>query len=143
VHVQIGVAAGLHHNAAGQADAWLVIRSSNGIYSASSDDGTSPRGWYESNTLVVDRVRSIMTVNTIEMPFKLGLMRRNDPRVGSLMAQKQGGENARQALLQTQTQYNTPYVAVVKAWIGIFGTPCNAPPWGHLTADDLKTQKVL
>jgi len=93
-----------------------VIRSSNGIYSASSDDGTSPRGWYESNTFVVDQVRSIMTVNTIEMPFKLWLMRRNDPRVGPLMAQKQGGENARQALLQTQTQtqYNTPYVAVAR-----------------------------
>ena len=97
-----------------------MIRSSNGIYSASSDDGTSPRGWYESNTFVVDQVRSIMTVNTIEMPFKLWLMRRNDPRVGPLMAQKQGGENARQALLQTQTQtqtqtqYNTPYVAVAR-----------------------------
>jgi len=89
----------------------------------------------------VDPVRGIMTVNTMEMPFKLWLMRRNDPRVGPLMAQKQGGENARQA--QLQTQYNTPYVAVVKAWIGIFGAPCNAPPWGHLTAVDLKTQKVL
>ena len=38
---------------------------------------------------------------------------------------------------------NTPYTAVVKAWIGIFGAPCNAPPWGHLTAIDLKTRKVL
>ena len=67
-----------------------------------------------------------MTVNIMETPFKLWLMRRNDPRVGPLMAQKQVGENARQA--QLQTQYNTPYVAVVKVWIGIFGTPCNAPP---------------
>lgn len=31
----------------------------------------------------------------------------------------------------------------MKAWIGIFGAPCNAPPWGHLTAIDLKTRKVL
>ncbi|WP_380783930.1 membrane-bound PQQ-dependent dehydrogenase, glucose/quinate/shikimate family [Sphingomonas sp. R86520] len=89
----------------------------------------------------VDPVRGIMTVNTMEMPFKLWLMRRDDPRVGPLMAQKKGGENARQA--QLQTQYNTPYVAVVQAWIGIFGAPCNAPPWGHLTAVDLKTHKIL
>ena len=89
----------------------------------------------------VDPVRGIMTVNTMEMPFKLWLMRRDDPRVAPLMAQKQGGENARQA--QLQTQYNTPYVAVVQAWIGIFGAPCNAPPWGHLTAVDLKTHKIL
>lgn len=32
---------------------------------------------------------------------------------------------------------------MVKAWIGIFGAPCNAPPWAHLTAVDLKTPKVL
>lgn len=89
----------------------------------------------------VDPVHGIMTVNTMEMPFKLWLMRRDDPRVKPLMAHKKGGENAMQA--QLQTQYNTPYVAVVKAWVGIFGAPCVAPPWGHLTAVDLQTRKVL
>ncbi len=89
----------------------------------------------------VDPVRGVMTVNTMEMPFKVWLMHRDDPRVAPLMAQKKGGENAREASLQTQ--YNTPYVAVVKAWIGLFGTPCSAPPWGHLTAVDLKTRQVL
>ncbi|WP_436804575.1 hypothetical protein [Sphingomonas sp. DT-51] len=52
VHVQVGVAADLHHNAAGQADTWVVVRSSNGIHPAASDERTSPRGWYESNNLV-------------------------------------------------------------------------------------------
>ncbi|MHC9419619.1 membrane-bound PQQ-dependent dehydrogenase, glucose/quinate/shikimate family [Sphingomonas citri] len=89
----------------------------------------------------VDPVRGVMTVNTMEMPFKLWLMRRDDPRAAKLMKQKQGGENAMQA--QLQTQYNTPYVAVVKAWVGVFGAPCVAPPWGHLTAVDLGTRKVL
>ena len=89
----------------------------------------------------VDPVRGVMTVNTMEMPFKLWLMRRDDPRVAPLMKQKQGGENAMQ--VQLQTQYNTPYVAVVKAWVGIFGAPCVAPPWGHLTAVDLDTRRIL
>ena len=89
----------------------------------------------------VDPVRGVMTVNTMQMPFKLWLMRRDDSRVEPLMKQKQGGENAKQA--QLQTQYNTPYVAVVKAWVGIFGAPCVAPPWGHLTAIDLGTRRVL
>ena len=88
----------------------------------------------------VDPVRGVVVVNTMEMPFKLSLMRRDDPRVPALMKQKQGGENAMQA--QLQTQYNTPYVAVVKAWVGIFGAPCVAPPWGHLTAIDLKTRRI-
>ena len=52
VHVQVGVAADLHHDAAGQADVWLVIRSSNGVHSAWLSERTSPRGWYESNNLV-------------------------------------------------------------------------------------------
>lgn len=88
----------------------------------------------------VDPVTQTFVVNTMEMPFKIWLMRRDDPRVPGLMKKKTGGENARAAMLQTQ--YNTPYVAVVKAWIGIFGAPCSAPPWGHLTAVDLKTRQV-
>lgn len=89
----------------------------------------------------LDPVRQVFTVNTMEMPFKIWLMRRDDPRVKAYMAKKKGGENAREPNLQTQ--YNTPYVAVVAAWIGVFGAPCNAPPWGHLTAVDLNTKKVV
>ena len=88
----------------------------------------------------IDPVRQTFVVNTMEMPFKIWLMERDDPRVKSLMKNKTGGENARSAMLQTQ--YNTPYVAVVKAWLGIFGAPCVAPPWGHLTAVDLATRKI-
>ncbi|WP_322964913.1 membrane-bound PQQ-dependent dehydrogenase, glucose/quinate/shikimate family [Sphingomonas fuzhouensis] len=88
----------------------------------------------------LDPVRQVFTVNTMEMPFKIWLMRRDDPRVKKYM-EKKGGENARAPNLQTQ--YNTPYVAVVAAWIGVFGAPCNAPPWGHLTAVDLNTRKVV
>ena len=88
----------------------------------------------------IDPVRQMFVVNTMEMPFKIQLMRRDDPRVGPLLKKKQGGENARAA--QLYTQYNTPYVAVVQAWIGVFGAPCSAPPWGKLTAVDLNTRKV-
>lgn len=52
LHVQVGVAADLHHNEAGQADTWLVVRSSNGVHSASSGERSLLRGWYESNNLV-------------------------------------------------------------------------------------------
>ncbi|KTT71508.1 membrane-bound PQQ-dependent dehydrogenase, glucose/quinate/shikimate family [Sphingomonas sanguinis] len=89
----------------------------------------------------LDPVRQVFTVNTMEMPFKIWLMRRDDPRVKKYMEKKKGGENAREPNLQTQ--YNTPYVAVVAAWIGVFGAPCNAPPWGHLTAVDLNTRQVV
>ena len=88
----------------------------------------------------IDPVRQTFVVNTMEMPFKIWLMRRDDPRVAPLLKKKTAGENARSAMIQPQ--YNTPYVAMVKAWLGIFGAPCVAPPWGHLTAVNLSNQKV-
>lgn len=51
VHVQIGAAADLHRASDGSADAWLVVRSSNGFHAPSPGD-TGPRAWYESNNLV-------------------------------------------------------------------------------------------
>ena len=52
-----------------------------------------------------------------------------------------GGENARKPNLYDQN--GTPYIAVVQAWIGPFGAPCNAPPWGRRTVVDLKTRKLV
>jgi len=90
----------------------------------------------------IDPVRGIMTVNTMEMPFKIYLERRNDAKVKALAARKgKGGENARSPSLYQQ--YGTPWVSIVQAWIGPFGAPCSAPPWGKLTAVDLKTRKII
>lgn len=52
VHVQLGLAADLHHDADGKADTWFVARSSNGFHAPSDAEATSPRAWYESNNLV-------------------------------------------------------------------------------------------
>ncbi|MEG3148206.1 membrane-bound PQQ-dependent dehydrogenase, glucose/quinate/shikimate family [Sphingomonas sp. RT2P30] len=90
----------------------------------------------------VDPEHGIFTVNTMEMPFRIWLERRDSPSVKAMMAkQVQGGENARSPNLYEQ--YGTPWVAVVQAWLGPFGAPCIAPPWGKLTAVDLKTHKVI
>jgi quinoprotein glucose dehydrogenase len=39
-------------------------------------------------------------------------------------------------------QYGTPYVSSVHPWLNPIGVPCNAPPWGTMTAIDLKTRAV-
>lgn len=51
VHAQIGLAVELRRNGKDAADTWLVLRSSNGFHASSADETTSPRAWYESNTL--------------------------------------------------------------------------------------------
>ncbi|MBD1588734.1 membrane-bound PQQ-dependent dehydrogenase, glucose/quinate/shikimate family [Pseudomonas typographi] len=40
-------------------------------------------------------------------------------------------------------QYGTPYVVKVDPWLGIFGAPCKAPPWGQLAAVDLVKRTLL
>lgn len=90
----------------------------------------------------VDPERGIFTVNTMEMPFRIHLVRADTPEGRKMIgAAERGGENARKPIYYQQ--YGTPYVAVVQAWIGPFGAPCTAPPWGKLTAVDLHTRQVL
>lgn len=52
VHVQIGFGFDLHRDPSGQADLWLVGTSSNGFHAPRLAERTSPRGWYESNSLL-------------------------------------------------------------------------------------------
>tara|TARA_B100000378_G_scaffold59840_1_gene44410 strand:+ start:496 stop:2871 length:2376 start_codon:yes stop_codon:yes gene_type:complete len=90
----------------------------------------------------VDPVNGIFTVNTMEMPFRIRLAPRDAPDVVKLRQERRsgGGENARAKILYEQR--GTPYVALVQAWIGPFGAPCIAPPWGHLSAVDLSSKQL-
>lgn len=90
----------------------------------------------------VDPERGIFTVNTMEMPFRIRLVRADSAQGQKMIAAAaKGGENAKAPIYYQQ--FGTPYVAVVRAWIGPFGAPCSAPPWGRLTAVDLKTRQVM
>lgn len=51
VHLQVGVGYELRRDAAGEPDAWIVLRSSNGFHAPIAGERTSPRAWYESNNL--------------------------------------------------------------------------------------------
>jgi quinoprotein glucose dehydrogenase len=90
----------------------------------------------------VDPKRGILTVNTMQMPFRIHLVR-SDSAEGQRMikAAASGGENAKAPIYYQQ--FGTPYVAVVQAWIGPLGAPCLAPPWGKIAAVDLNTRKVM
>ncbi|HBM7351537.1 TPA: PQQ-binding-like beta-propeller repeat protein [Klebsiella oxytoca] len=82
-----------------------------------------------------------MTINTMEVPFKIWLADRNTPEGKEWMKDRRPGENALNTLVSPQ--FNTPYVSLVKAWVGVFGAPCLAPPWGRMTVVDLNTHKVI
>ncbi|AHK72212.1 glucose dehydrogenase [Gluconobacter oxydans] len=40
-------------------------------------------------------------------------------------------------------QYGTPYVGYVHPWLNPLMVPCDAPPWGTLTAIDLVSRKIV
>lgn len=40
-------------------------------------------------------------------------------------------------------QYGTPYAVVTLPWLSFLKVPCNPPPWGTLTAIDLKSRKIV
>lgn len=89
----------------------------------------------------VDPVRDTLTLNTMVMPFRIHLVARDSAEAKSDLARKAaGGENARAPSPYTQT--GTPWIAVVQAWIGPFGAPCSAPPWGKISQVDLRTGKL-
>ena len=90
----------------------------------------------------VDPERDVMTMNLMSMPFTIRLVDKRSPEGKQLVVRSQGGgENAYGP--QVYPQRGTPYLAVVQAWLGPFGSPCVKPPWGELVGVDLNTRKVL
>lgn len=52
VHVALGFGYELHLDEEGEADAWLVFRSSNGLHASVAAERDAPRSWYESNNVL-------------------------------------------------------------------------------------------
>ncbi|MBO9136939.1 membrane-bound PQQ-dependent dehydrogenase, glucose/quinate/shikimate family [Rhizobium sp. B230/85] len=102
-------------------------------------DGTSD--WYGAT---VDPERKLLYINTTFMPFQLQMV----PYEAALKAglfKPWGGwsQPYPQPEFQNNPEHGTPFSIVVKPWFGIFGIPCNRPPWGQMQAVDLLTKKVV
>lgn len=100
----------------------------------------STRGWINWPSFMgasnwggisIDPVRGILIANTTHVAAKMQLV----PREETDRLLKQG-----ELLLPT---FGAPYGLRMTALLSPFGAPCNAPPWGKLTAIDLKAGKVL
>jgi len=97
-------------------------------------------GGSDWGSVSVDRDRMIMIVNSNRMPNYDQLLTRAD-------ANKRGmgvvGENPEADPSRGQAMERTPFAVDVQPFLSVLGTPCNAPPWGLLTAVDLRTGKVI
>lgn len=97
-------------------------------------------GGSDWGSVSIDRDRMIMIVNSNRMPNYDQLYTRAEAR-------KRGwgvvGKDPHANAAAGQAMENTPFAVDVQPFLSVLGTPCNAPPWGLLTAVDLRTGKVI
>ncbi|WP_255326468.1 pyrroloquinoline quinone-dependent dehydrogenase [Sphingobium sp. EM0848] len=100
----------------------------------------STRGWVQfpsfmgaSNwgSVSIDRKRGILIANTNQVPAIMQLIPQAD-----IARRTAAGEK----IIPTK---GAAYGLSMKPFLSPFGAPCNRPPWGRLTAIDLKAGKVL
>lgn len=93
-------------------------------------------GVIDWGSVAVDESRGLMLVNTSYMPMTVRLIPRaeyeKNPTAGP--GKHHGG---------VMPQSGTPYAVEFAPFMSPLGLPCNAPPWGHISAVDLKTQKLV
>ncbi|WP_275629504.1 membrane-bound PQQ-dependent dehydrogenase, glucose/quinate/shikimate family [Pseudomonas sp. 273] len=92
----------------------------------------------------LDPQRKRLYANLSYIPFTAEVQRREQAEGSGLVQPWNGqGQPPRPKRFAINPQYGTPYVVVVEPWLGLFGAPCKAPPWGQLAAVDLQTRKLL
>jgi quinoprotein glucose dehydrogenase len=80
-----------------------------------------------------------MIVNWMRMPTRIELMPRAEATArGFRRFDGSTGQGSPQAPME-----NTPYAATVKPFVSPLGIPCVNPPWGLITAVNLKTGQAI
>jgi quinoprotein glucose dehydrogenase len=112
---------------------------SEGVYTPPSLKGTilfpGIAGGTNWGSLAIDPEHRLALVNTTRLAFQARLIPRE--QFEQERAQAQGKPN-----LEFAPQAGTPYGLVRGPLLSPFGVPCNAPPWGALSAVDLNTGEI-
>lgn len=109
---------------------------------------TSPALLYPSllggmnwGSLSLDESRGYLIVNDIRLPMIFQLLRSESDDRMAVSAAKAGEHST--APSGTEASHRaTPYTASLKRFTSPLGLPCNAPPWGTMTAIDLASRTV-
>jgi quinoprotein glucose dehydrogenase len=88
----------------------------------------------------VDRDRNLLLAMTVRAPFYQYLLPRSQ---ADAMGMKPMDNQTKEHNAQHGAQAGTPYAVVSGPFLSPLGVPCSQPPFGVLTAIDLKTRKVV
>jgi quinoprotein glucose dehydrogenase/quinate dehydrogenase (quinone) len=91
-------------------------------------------GVVDWGSVAVDQARQIMIVNSSYLPLRVRLVPRAEADAMKVGKDGHGGVAA---------QAGTPYAVEFGAFLSPLGLPCHAPPWGKLSAVDLRTRQLL
>ncbi len=95
----------------------------------------------------VDTNQRIMVVNTNNLASVVRLIKRRDADKLGIVPYREdvskAGIHSETSNKEMYAQVGTPYAVTVPVFTSFLGFPCNAPPWGRLSAIDLDTRKLL
>ena len=91
--------------------------------------------------VAVDTDRNVLIVNAIRLANRNHLVPRAE--VERLGVHSLGDPGVFIPSVYPAEQIGTPFGVVAMPWLSPLGLPCQAPPWGTLTAIDLKSRQVL
>jgi len=109
-------------------------------------------GIFSWGGVAIDEDRQILIANTVHSPFVTRLIPRAvADTIGLSTPPSMAPDSAigRESLTQAAgahaglPQVGTPYAALALPFLSPLGIPCSNPPWGQISAIDLKTQLLL
>jgi quinoprotein glucose dehydrogenase len=98
-------------------------------------------GGIDWGSVSVDKDRQLMVVTSSRVPNYDVLIPRAEADKRGIKPVGKGASSS--DVSGVSPQANTLYAANIKAFLSPLGAPCNEPPYGMITAVDLRTQKVV
>jgi len=98
--------------------------------------------WYGAS---IDPGRKILIANSSYIPFTYRLVAHDEAvRKGDIQEWKMWQEPYKKPKsFDYNPQYGTPFMVIIKPWLNALNVPCNRPPWGLLTAIDLRSKQIV
>ncbi|CAB3808428.1 glucose/quinate/shikimate family membrane-bound PQQ-dependent dehydrogenase [Paraburkholderia fynbosensis] len=116
----------------------------DGTFTPPSERGTlvfpGNLGMFEWGGLAVDTDRQIAIANPIALPFVSKLIPRGPGNPIEPDKNAKGGTGTETGI---QPQYGTPFGVELNPFFAPTGLPCKQPPWGYVSAIDLKTNQIV
>ncbi|MDH6167426.1 quinoprotein glucose dehydrogenase [Variovorax boronicumulans] len=96
-------------------------------------------GVFNWGSIAVDPQRQIAFTTPASLAFVSKLV----PRADATSLYVQGKSRPNDSLPALNENFGAPFAVKLSAFTSVFGLPCQAPPWGHVAAADLRSGKVI